>query len=99
MEDPFMFNKDSTCTSYHIYPNSMDFTLVLILEAFKGCIALRVASSSRFHILDSSANNYFLAVLLIVIFLINFALAVESSIEYLELSNKCSQTKSNFCRS
>ena len=59
-----MFNKDSTCTSYHIYPNSTDLNLVFILEATPA------AGSSRFHSLDSSINNFFLATFLIVIFLL-----------------------------
>ena len=61
-----MFNKDSTGTSYHIYLNSMDLILVFILEAAPA------AGSSWFHILDLSTNNFFLAILLIDIFLINF---------------------------
>ena len=53
LDDPLMFNKDSMCTSYHIYPNSMDLMLVFILEA------ARAAGSSRFNILDLSTNNFF----------------------------------------
>ena len=49
-----MFNKDSTCSSYHIYPSSIGLILVFILEA------ATAAGSSRFHILDSSTNNFFL---------------------------------------
>ena len=62
LEDPFMFNKDSTRTSYHIYLNSMDLILVFILEATPE------AGSSRFHILGSLTNIFFVAILLTVIF-------------------------------
>ena len=89
LEDIFMCYKDSTCISYHIYPKSMGLMLVFILEA---------PGSSRFHILDSLTNNFFLTILLIVIFLINFVLSAGSSTEYLKFSNKCSQTEPNFCR-
>ena len=41
-----MFNKDSTCTSYHIYPNSTDLILAFILRAAPAAV------TSRFHILD-----------------------------------------------
>ena len=66
LEDPLMFNKDSTGTSYHTYLNSMDRILVFISEAAPA------AGSSWFHILDLSTNNFFLAILLIDIFFINF---------------------------
>ena len=85
-----MFHKDSTCISYHTYPNSMDLILVFILEATPA------AGYSRFHNLDLLTNNFFLSILLIVIFSINFNLSVESCIEYLKLIGRCSQTKPNF---
>ena len=92
-----MFNKASTCTSYYIYLNSVDLTFVLMLEALSGgTMALPVAGRSKFHILDSSTNNFFLAILLIVIIFINFNLSFESFIEYLKLIARCSQTKPNF---
>ena len=49
-----MFNKDSTCISYHIYPNSIDLIVLFILEAGP------TAGSSKFYILDSSINSLFL---------------------------------------
>ena len=85
-----MFHKDSTCISYHTYPNSMDLILVFILEAAPA------AGYSRFHNLDLLTNNFFLSILLIVIFSINFNLSAESCIEYLKLIGRCSQTKPNF---
>ena len=67
LDYPLMFNKDSMCTSYHIYPSSMDLMLVFILEGAPA------AGSSRFHILDLLTNNFFLAYLLIVIFLLTIS--------------------------
>ena len=61
LDDLFMFNKASTCTSNHIYPNSMDLIFLLMLEALSGgTIAVPVAGGSKFHILDMWTKNFFL---------------------------------------
>ena len=67
LEDPFLFNIFSTRISYHIYLIRLDLISKIM---FEGAPA---AGYSMFHILDSSTNNFFLAILLIVIFLLTFS--------------------------
>ena len=98
LQDPVMFNKDSTCSSYHIYPNSISLILVFILEAAPA------AGSSRFHILDWSTTNFFSCYFAQSHFFINFNLSVESFIKYLKLSgdvpkqNKTFEGAENNCK-